>query len=497
MKKLLFIATLLVIGLSMMAQNRVYTPALNSPSDSATGQMPDVILSWYAVTGSVNLQYQFQLDTTMDFNSPLLVDETMSLLTAYQADQLLFNTMYYWRVRAIDGATSDWSEVWCFTVFDMLEPLKPNSANQDADVDLTWKETVGQIAVTGVDFFDYQVDTSLNFDSPLLLDGTVAGDVFTGTTEMLMFGADYHWRVRARHGADMSDWCEPVDFSILDEVSLSKPNNEAVDQELDVEIRWTAVGGIVAYEYQVALDTNFTDIVFHGEIEDYLINCEYLMFGMDYYWRVRARHLGDTTMWSEVRVFTTIDQVVLKLPGDAQTDVSLTPTLYWYGQDAASGYQLQVASDAAFNDIFWDVSPAAAEDEIRLTKKLTAQTMYYWRMRAFSNGSVMADTSGWTDPVWSFTTGWPQGIGDQQSASIRIYPNPASDAAYVQVKSQVQGTATLTMMDLVGKTVLNETLTIAPGEEVIPVSLDNIRKGLYIVRLTIGEETINQKLVVE
>lgn len=497
MKKLLFIATLLVMGLGLLAQTDVYPPALNSPSDSATGQMPDVILNWHAVTGSVNLQYQFQMDTTADFNSPLLVDETFALLTGYQAHQLLFNTMYYWRVRAIDGATSDWSEVWHFTVFDMVTPLKPNSPDQDADVELTWKDVVGSVDITGVDFFDYQVDTSLNFDSPLLVEGTVAGDVFKGSAEMLMFGAEYHWRVRARHGLDMSDWCIPVDFSIVDEISLSKPNNNAVDQELDVMITWDAVGGVVAYNYQVATDETFTNLVFNGETENDEISCEYLMFGHDYYWRVRARHLGDTTMWSEVRMFTTIDQVELKLPGDAQTGVALTPTLYWYDQTAATGYELQISSDMNFNTIFWDVSPLAGESDIRVTKRLNAQTTYYWRMRAFSDGGVMADTSGWTSPVWSFTTGWPQGVEDQQATSIRIYPNPASDVAWVQVKSQVRGTATLTMMDLVGKTVLSETLTIAPGEEVIPVSLENVRKGLYIVRLTVGEETINQKLVVE
>ncbi|MBN1199258.1 MAG: hypothetical protein JXA23_07895, partial [Bacteroidales bacterium] len=175
MKKALFLLLFAAVNLALAAQTLVYTPELKSPANNATGQMPDVVLSWYAVTGSLTLQYQLQMDTSMNFNSPLLIDHTQTLITGYQTANLLFNTTYYWRVRAIDGGTSAWSEVWNFTIFNTVDLSKPSNdaEDQESNVNLEWKTKIGSVNLSGVTFYNYQADTSMNFDSPLLVQGTV------------------------------------------------------------------------------------------------------------------------------------------------------------------------------------------------------------------------------------------------------------------------------------------------------------------------------------
>jgi len=57
-----------------MAQQRVYTPIPKAPDDGAINQMPNVSVSWYAIAGSLNLQYEVVIDTSSTFSSSLKVD---------------------------------------------------------------------------------------------------------------------------------------------------------------------------------------------------------------------------------------------------------------------------------------------------------------------------------------------------------------------------------------------------------------------------------------
>ena len=498
MKKVLFVLIFVAVSLGMAAQTLVYTPALKSPANDATDQMPDVVLNWYAVTGSLTLQYQLQLDTSVNFNSPLLVDITQTLITGYQTSNLFFNTTYYWRVRAIDGATSPWSEVWNFTIFNTVTLFKPsnNANNQQSNVNLEWRTKVGTVNISGLTFFKYQADTSMSFNSPLLVQGMVAGDVFKGTTQWLRFGAQYYWRVQAGHMLDAGGWSEPFTFNVLDAVTLSSPSNNAVNRVLDVLLRWKTIGGILSYEFEIASDENFNTLVFIGETDEIQINAEFLMFGNDYWWRVRSRHQHDTTGWGDPRKFTTINTVLLKSPSNEQLNVPLTPTMMWTAQTGIIGYQLQIATDVDFMNIFIDLKPNALESDTKVTKKMAHTTVYYWRMRAFSDGGTLADTTDWSEP-WNFTTISPASIDDQQVAAFSIYPNPATGKAFIKATTRETAEAHCILVDLLGKTVLEQAFTLNLGENLQVLNLDNLRKGIYIVRLTINGETVNQKLIIE
>ncbi|MBE0647439.1 MAG: T9SS type A sorting domain-containing protein [Bacteroidales bacterium] len=498
MKKVLFLLLFAAISLGLAAQTIVYAPALKVPANDATGQMPDVVLSWYAVSGTLNLQYQMQMDTTMSFNSPLMVDHTQTLITGYQTANLLFNTTYYWRVRAIDGTTSAWSEVWNFTIFNTVDLFKPtnNASDQESNVNLEWKTKIGTVNLSGVTSYNFQADTSMSFNSPLFIQGSVAGGVFKGPTSKLRFGATYYWRVQATHNLDAGAWSEPFNFTVLDKVTLNSPNSDATNQVLDVLLRWKAVGGILSYEFDIAEDENFNTLAFSGETDQVEMKAAFLMFGNDYWWRVRARHHNDTTTWGVPRKFTTINTVILKSPSNEQLNVSLTPDMLWTAQTGIVGYQLQIAKDMAFTDIFYDVTPEVPEAQIKVTKKMAYSTVYYWRMRAFSDGGATADTTAWSDP-WKFTTMSPAGIDDQRASALSIYPNPASGFAFVKIRANESTEAQCIVIDLLGKTVLSEQFTLNMGENVQKINLESLRKGIYVVRLTMNGETVNQKLVVD
>ena len=71
--------------------------------------------------------------------------------------------------------------------------------------------------------------------------------------------------------------------------------------------------------------------------------------------------------------------------------------------------------------------------------------------------------------------------------SIRIYPNPVTDGFLI---NGLEGQATLLLMDLSGKILLNKQVN---GDEKILVN--TLKKGIYIVKLISDEVTFEQKVV--
>ena len=156
--KRLFITTLFIslVGLlNLIAQERIYTPELNLPANSAVDQMPDVVLDWHAVTGGNTgiIEYDIQLDTDPAFPNP--VNFETEFLSAVKTSNLLFGETYYWHVRARDGSeVTGWSETWMFRIIRRVILTAPNDASTQIDtVRLKWTD------MTGVTEFDYQLDT--------------------------------------------------------------------------------------------------------------------------------------------------------------------------------------------------------------------------------------------------------------------------------------------------------------------------------------------------
>lgn len=500
MKRYIFTFFLLIAVFSIMAQQRVYTPALKSPAANAINQMPNVPLTWYAITGSTSLQYELTFDTAASFNSPLKFDTIQTLLTGYSTKNLLFGKIYYWKVRAIDnGNTSAWSPTRSFTIFNNLESSLPaiGDSNQTPDVTISWKSTINFILITGVSNYDFQVDTSANFNSSLLVSGSVSGNVFSFKNINLRFYTTYYWRVRPRHAGGAGAWPTTLwNFKILRRPVLLSPADNAINQSLDVTLKWNIITGILAYQYQIALDQNFTDIVNASESDTILVKASFLMFGNSYYWRVRARHLTDTSDWSKILHFTVNSTVILTSPANNAQNVALRPLLVWTKQTGITGYQLELDSLDTFINPIVTFKPKATDVQYQVTKKLVSLKTYYWRMRAFAGTGVTADTSAWS-PTWSFTIMNPTGIEENSISSFALYPNPTFGKFYIRVDSKEVNTFQFTIFDLVGKKIFEKQMNFTIGQNVEEINLNNIGKGIYIGHLTIGNNSVNQKIIVE
>lgn len=82
---------------------------------------------------------------------------------------------------------------------------------------------------------------------------------------------------------------------------------------------------------------------------------------------------------------------------------------------------------------------------------------------------------------------------------LKVYPNPASNMAYIQVELEKDATIDLAVYNMMGKRVLD----LAQGEQLpagvneLPLSVENLPQGVYLVHLVTGGEKYSQRLVIQ
>ncbi len=388
---------------------------LVAPTNGALSQAPNEVIDWSALSGVTF--YDYQWDTSATFNSPLSNYNSIASGTSQvTTSNLRFGTKYYWRVRARHAAdTTQWSFVSNFTTVDFIFLVAPtNGALSQAP-----NEVIDWSALSGVTFYDYQWDTSATFNSPLSNYNSIASGTSQVTTSNLRFGTKYYWRVRARHAADTTQWSFVSNFTTVDFIFLVAPTNGAINQAPNEVIDWSALSGVTFYDYQ--WDTSAT---FNSPLSNYnsiasgtsQVTTSNLRFGTKYYWRVRARHAADTTQWSFVSNFTTIDFVIHVSPINNATGIAVNPIIDWSPISGINGYQYRYSTVANFENPIVNTSVSTTSQAT--LSNLTFGTEYFWQVRAFH----ATDSSEWSLP-WSFTT-----LYQLTTAPVLLSPANASNS---------------------------------------------------------------------
>ena len=182
-----------------------------------------------------------------------------------------------------------------------------------------------------------------------------------------------------------------------------------------VVLTWTYLAKADSYQYQVALDQDFNNIVtdstgalVNGTITGTSLNVQ-LYAGTKYYWRVRVA-TGVNSQWSDVWSFTTplgpsAEAPTLVSPTAGQVNVSLLPVLQWSGLAGATKYELQVAKGCDFSgsNLIVDKTGSnaleAGSTAYQITQGLINGSSYCWKVRALGTGT----NSAWSN-TGTFTT---------------------------------------------------------------------------------------------
>jgi len=174
---------------------------------SATLQTLTPTFSWIATTDpdGTAITYELWIDIDPGFSNP--IKKTSITSTSYQlTEPLTDNTIYYWKVRAIDGAgQKKWSEEvdWSFTIdlsnnlpgaFALQEPASGTTIATQTPY-LNWTNSIDP---DPADVISYVVQISVSPDFlAILFESSLQSASEYQLTTPLALSSTYYWRVKA------------------------------------------------------------------------------------------------------------------------------------------------------------------------------------------------------------------------------------------------------------------------------------------------------------
>lgn len=78
-----------------------------------------------------------------------------------------------------------------------------------------------------------------------------------------------------------------------------------------------------------------------------------------------------------------------------------------------------------------------------------------------------------------------------------LYPNPADEIAYVDLNIKEASNITIEISDLNGRVIASRNYGSFAGQQLFPILCADWAKGLYMVRINIGNDVVTKKLIVE
>lgn len=324
----------------------------------------------------------------------------------------------------------------------LISPLNNSTGISAASITIKWEPD------TEADYYILQLSADSLFDS-LIVDILLLTNSYTISNLNLL--TDYYWRVKSFNSAGNSEWSEVRHFKTLgipSAVTLLYPENNAINQPVEIEFRWSkaadfmkhsnkdnlkfnpasgqkylsdkigntdyldkgtadepkqkSVDAISNYWFELVKDTiQLSGIIRDTTLTDTAKTVSNLDYLSNYYWRVKAKNetgWGDFTNWNK---FTTAIEKpsipILASPVNNSIGLVLPVNLVWHSSVRIEQYILQVALDSLFSNVV--KIDTIGSDTTYTLQQINIFTKYYWRVRAKNTGGE----SDWSQ-IWSFKT---------------------------------------------------------------------------------------------
>lgn len=249
--------------------------------------------------------YHLQISVTSDFLS-IIHEDSLLIDTSKQIIGLLYNTTYYWRVRAKSiTSTSNWSILFSFST------LKQPSRHI-----ILFGGLIGLLyspdkleAIIG-DTIQWQGDFILHpLSSTTIPTGASSWHVVSGTSfgYTVVNSGTYNYICDFHFVSGMVGSFVAVDYSPLNAPNLIFPSNASSGAVINPTILWRSINNATKYHLQISTTPDFLNIVKEDtSFTDTSKQITGLVNNISHYWRVRGRNILTVSNWSSVWSFKTI-----------------------------------------------------------------------------------------------------------------------------------------------------------------------------------------------
>jgi hypothetical protein len=238
------------------------------------------------------------------------------------------------------------------------------------------------------------------------LAGLTAGDVLAGLS--LTEGSNIIYAVSNAGGPNTGVRTYTDTLSVAAPAQTAPQNAAVIASPTTAMLMWDAVPGALGYQVQIDRRADFATAPALTAVAFPLTSSvQATLAGFTYYWRVRvsAPVFGP---WSESQNFLTqlapggVNAPGILGPAAGGTnaggyDAPLMPTFQWGTVPGSTGYEFELATDAAMSNVI--ISEILTTTAYQATMALDYSTTYYWRVRGVSATSETA----WS-PITAFTT---------------------------------------------------------------------------------------------
>lgn len=382
---------------------------INTPLNNQNDVSVHSPITWSTTRMEGTHWIHLQLSDSSDYSTGLLVDTLVDARgSAYLSGfNMKYGTTYYLRTRLINSIdTSSWSSDYYQHKFSTLEKPVLTSPSSSLLIPRNCQESLKWIRDVSTLFYRVQFSTDSLFQQNVL--DTLA-PFANGEVELmdLKFGEKYFWRVKAIEMDDSSSWSDVWYFVVRNAPKLDLPKNKKKDISTMPSLDWSSITGTSGFVIQVSADSLFNTIDYQKseQVNNAFFHflTEPLRFNNRYFWRVRVYHSQDTSDWSEIWSFTTIERrsPIPVYPYQAQDSVYVSPTLHWEKYSIANSYRFKLFRDSLLTDLMYDL---VRQDTLTLTLGLKPYTTYFWTVQGRnSSGQEFYDPS----ETMKFTTGGP------------------------------------------------------------------------------------------
>jgi hypothetical protein len=483
----------------------VPTPVLIAPISDTTGIPVTGKFKWNSIKNITN--YHLQLSRSNDFFENI-IDKSDIKDTSLVYNYLDNSSKYYWRVRAKteSGVYGLWSVVNTFTTEAPLDsPIQkaPKSylTNVPDSVEFVWYKLPNATSYT------LQLSQSENLSTKYLeINQSNIADTFYFHNKLLK-NSQYFWRIKAKVGSKETPWSSIWSFSTKDAPQLETPRLISPPNDKDNVLTngimsWSSVPEATSYNVQVALNSIFMPIVSNMEgITNLNTSYESLSEGKEYFWRVKALKGTNSSQWSEIWKFSTIQPLsppeISNLENN-QTNVPINGIFTWIGIHGADSYGLQLSNNDQFSENSnLVINNRVIMDDFLEYANLEYQTKYWIRL----NQKQGQRDSPWSMPM-SFTTSSYSDVpayNHDGQIFLECYPNPANKVANLEFYLSIPNAVSLKVFNVFGTEVANllKSINLAEGKYSTQWNVTSIPTGVYLIRLTVGSYVKYLKIVVK
>ena len=218
----------------------------------------------------------------------------------------------------------------------------------DLSVDESLTPTFDWGAVVGAGNYNFQLSDDNTFATTLL--DLPLGNVLTYTViTPLTPNTTYYWRVMDDFSGLYSSFYIFTTYALPDDITLVSPSDNSYNAPLSVNFSWNAAANTDTYDFELATDLAFTNII---DSQTGLIGTS-ATFGLlsnytQYFWRVKGVNAFGSGNYTVFNFTTVLADPVLVSPTTLSYHNPTNIDLVWNTVQGAASYDVELAEDLLF-----------------------------------------------------------------------------------------------------------------------------------------------------